>query len=330
MTGTPDTALTALLGTLILLAVGSLSAGAERAVPAGDEALRQEFLARADELVRDRNYQVSVTDHYEVKTDDPRVDPQAVAELLESFRAFFDGFWEEGWELHPYDERSRIYLFFSYYKYNELLTGNKRFGSFRPSGHYRPFFDLVVTYSDSVAAGDLPELMVHEAAHQLMEQRLFGRPALRSPWLSEGMASYFGYTARDEKGRFQAGRIGGKKAALVRGASRGRGREASARLSDFRQALKRRPSFSITSAIDVDDPTLFYGDGVEWRYTAAWLLVHFLMHGDGGSHSEGFRSYLRQETLGQGGVDLLLEDLGLSAERLDASFRDYVRRLKAR
>lgn len=306
------------------------AAGAERAGSLGDGAVRKAFLSRADELVRDRNYQVSVTDHYEVKTDDPRVDPQAVAELLESFRLFFDGFWEGEWELHPYDQRSQIYLFYSYYKYNELLTGDKRFGSFRPSGHYRPFFDLVVTYSDSVAAEDLPELMVHEAAHQLMEQRLFGRPALRSPWLNEGMASYFGYTARNEKGRFQAGRIGGKKTALVRGASRGRAREASARLADFRQALKRRPSFSITSAIDVDDPSLFYGDGVEWRYTAAWLLVHFLLHGQGGEHREGFESYLRQEALGQGGVDMLLEDLGLSAERLDDAYRDYVRHLKAR
>jgi hypothetical protein len=322
-------ALTALLG--LLLAPGAApSSGAERAVPAGDEAIRQEFLARADDLVRDRNYQVSVTDHYEVKTDDPRVDPQAVAELLESFRTFFDTFWKENWELKPYEDRSRIYLFYSYYKYNELLTGNKRFGSFRPSGHYRPFFDTVVTYSDSVAPEGLPELMVHEAAHQLMEQRLFGRPAPRSPWLSEGMASYFGYTARDEKGRFQVGRVGGKRAALVRGASRGKGREASARLADFRQALKRRPSFSITSAIDVDDPSLFYGDGVEWRYTAAWLFVHFLMHGDGGAHREGFRSYLEQEALGQRGVDLLLEDLGLSAERLDTAYRDYVRHLKAR
>jgi hypothetical protein len=314
---------------LFAFALASGAMADQRTAALGDEAIRKEFLARADRLVRDRNYQVSVTDHYEVKTDDPRVDPQAVAELLESFRAFFDGFWGEALNLKPYEERSQIYLFFSYYKYNELLTGQKEFGSFRPSGHYRPFFDLVVTYSDSVAPGDLPELMVHEAAHQLMEQRLFGRPAPRSPWLSEGMASYFGYTARDEKGRFQAGRIGGKRTTLVRGASRGRGREAATRLADFRRALKRRPNFSITSAIDVDDPSLFYGDGVEWRYTAGWLLVHFLLHAEGGTHREGFFSYLGQESLGQGGVDLLLEDLGLSAERLDAAYRDYVRHLKA-
>lgn len=311
------------------MAGAAMATGSERAAPGGDEAIRQEFLARADDLVRDRNYQVSVTDHYEVKTDDPRVDPRAVAELLESFRVFFDEFWREDGKLQPYEDRSRVYLFYSYYKYNELLTGNKRFGSFRPSGHYRPFFDLVVTYSDSVAAEDLPELLVHEAAHQLVEQRLFGRPAPRSPWLTEGMASYFGYTARDEKGRYHAGRIGGKRTSLVRGGARSHGREASARLSDFRRALKRRPSFSIASAIDVDDPSLFYGDGVEWRYTAGWLLVHFLLHGDGGSHRKSFRSYLDKESLGQGGVDLLLEHLGLSAERLDAAFRDYVRHLKA-
>ena len=96
-----------------------------------------------------------------------------------------------------------------------------------------------------------------------------------------------------------------------------------------RSVLKRRPGFSITSAIDVDDPSLFYGDGVEWRYTAGWLLVHFLLHAEGGAHREGFFGYLGQESLGQGGVDLLLEDLGLSAERLDAAYRDYVRHLKA-
>jgi hypothetical protein len=292
--------------------------------------IRRAYRDKADRLVQDRNYQVAVTEHYAVKTDDPRVDTRAVAELLESFRSFFDDFWSGHRELAPYDRTAGVYLFYSFYKYNELLTGQKRFGSFRPSGHYRPYFDLVVVYSDSVQPGHLPELLVHEAAHQLMEQRLFGAQAPRCLWLSEGMAAYFGYTRRDASGRFLPGEIGEKKTTLVRVKARGQGREAAERLASFRRALKKNPDFSVTEVAAVRDPAIFYGKGVEWRYSASWLLVHYLLHGDGGAHAEAFYRYLDRETRGEGGVPDLLTELELDALGLDAAYRAYVYRLKAR
>ena len=40
---------------------------------------RESFVARADELIRDRNHRVATTERYRVQTDDPRLDVQAVA-----------------------------------------------------------------------------------------------------------------------------------------------------------------------------------------------------------------------------------------------------------
>ena len=73
---------------------------------------------------------------------------------------------------------------------------------FRTAGHYRPFFDVVVVHTDSVPGG-LADVLVHEAAHQLVAQQLLS--AAKAPvsnWLNEGLASYFGFTFQGPDGRF--------------------------------------------------------------------------------------------------------------------------------
>ena len=46
------------------------------------------------------------------------------------------------------------------------------------------------------------DALVHEAAHQLVNHRLLAAQTSVPPWLSEGVASYFGYTYLDGKGSF--------------------------------------------------------------------------------------------------------------------------------
>jgi hypothetical protein len=292
--------------------------------------LAEAFIAEADQLIRNRDYQVERSAHFEVKTDDPRLDAEAIVGLLESFRGFFDGFWGERATLEAYEGRGRVYLFYSFHDYNQLLTGRKEFTSFRPTGHYRPLIDVIVIYTDQVSPAELPYVLVHEAAHQLVEQRIFAGRGPPSLWLGEGLASYFGHTLRDRSGGFREGAIGGKGVSVVGGGVKQRARTGADLLKTFRRSLKEADDFSVSDVVAIRDPAVFYGEGSAGSYTASWLLVHFLFHGDQGAHAEAFAAYLEDEIDGKGGAETLLSRIGLSADRLDARFRDHVLDLDAR
>ena len=108
-----------------------------------------EFLAFVDGLIRDRNYRAANSDRYRVQTDDPRVNPKAAAAVLERFRDFFDSFWSRRVEMKPYEKRSRVFLFYSFHKYNQLLGGD-----FSGSDHPELEDSLTaVTFGTEVAVG---------------------------------------------------------------------------------------------------------------------------------------------------------------------------------
>ena len=194
--------------------------------PETDGPNTEAFIALAEELVRDKNYWSRSSDRYRIQTDDPDLDSKATVELLESFRTFFDGFWPDSVELHPYDEVSRVFLFDSFHKYNKLLGFDARFSDVRPKGHYISGINVMVLRTTADERGGLADTLVHESAHQLIDQRLYGNGYLPSTWVSEGLASYFGYTVRDKTGEFKPGRIGGKTTALLRGGSKAAAGEA--------------------------------------------------------------------------------------------------------
>jgi hypothetical protein len=294
-------------------------------------ALVDYFIGEADRLIDDRNYRSKSTEHYRVFTDDPRVNIDSAAELLESFGGFFESFWKGRAELQPYESTSRAYLFYSFFKYNQLLTGDPRFSEFRPPGHYRPVFDVLLVYSDSVPPAELADVLVHEAAHQLVRQRLYGaRSTPGSLWAEEGLASYFAFTRRDKKGRFEAGRIGEKRVELIDATGSWGGAAPRAQLGRAKRLARSKSGWALEDLIRFNDPQAFYGEGAEDRYAAAWLLVHYLFHADGGAHAGGFVRYLGEEAAGRGGADAFYETLGVGPAELESSYRRYVSKLKAR
>jgi hypothetical protein len=286
------------------------------------------FIADADKLIRDRNFAQKSTPHFQVQTDDPRLDPGAAAALLESFRAFFASFWEGKATLRPYESPGRIYLFYSYFKYNQLLTGHPRFDPNESLGHYRPIFDVVVIHTDPADPGELPDALVHEAAHQLIVNQLLPEGTTSSLWLAEGLASYFGYTLRTAPDRFEAGAIGGKGVALLRGERNPAGGDSRRLLQELRGELRRDKSAGVAHVLDVTQPGEFYGEKSQANYARAWMLVHYLLHGEDERFSAPFVRYFGEEAAGRGGAESLLRLLGVSAAELDAGFRAYVLDLK--
>lgn len=305
------------------------------AEPADREAETAAFLARADELIRDRNYRSFAGAHYRIQTDDPRVDVQAVASLLDRFRAYFEELWSGRAALSPYERESRTFLFYSFYKFNQLLVGDWRFSANRPKGHYRPWFDVITIHTDPGSAQTLGETLIHEAAHQLVEQRLFGGAAPQSIWLSEGLATYFGYTHLDRDGTFRPGAIGGKSVTLLKDGQPESGAAARQALSDFkevRKSMAKEGGSPYAEVLLIRDPAEFFGEHAPRHYAASWLLVHFLFHGDDGAHADAFVRWLGRAAhgAGEGDVDALYRELGLTLPELGAALDAHVGRLKVR
>jgi hypothetical protein len=287
------------------------------------------FVEFADAQIRDKNYNAASTETYRIKTDDPRLDIRATATLLSSFRSWFDTFWAGRAELLPYEEPSRIYLFWSYYKYNQLFSGKERFDEFRTTGHYRGYLDTIVVHTDGTATGDLADVLVHEAAHQLVDNRLFGEGATPSPWVSEGLAEYFGYTAQNGDGTFDTGAIGPKSVWPFRSGKPARSEMARGRRDAAVRRFKKSSDWSVDDLVRAT-PTQFYGGAVQANYGAAWLLVHYLFHGDDGRHADAFARWLRAEAGGGPPASSLYEALGSDAAGLDDAYRRYASKLKVR
>jgi hypothetical protein len=314
----------------------------ERYADPGDEAKANDeadpkasleaFLSRAEQLIRDRSYSAGDSPHYRVQTDDPRLRPDVAARLLESFRGFFDGFWPADVSLAPYDETSRVFLFYSYFKFNELLEGEFR-SSFRPKGHYGSTFDVVTIHTDAGDVGSLADVIVHEAAHQLFTRRVLDGEPSPSLWLNEGIASYFGFTRADEGGGFAAGEIGGKSAALFVRPEKDRATERKLGVERTRDALRQARGDErslVDELVSIDDPAVYYGEQAALHYAASWLLVHFLFHGDEGEHAAAFRRWLVLERERRGGREAFYRELGVTPQQLEEGFAAHIKRLKVR
>ncbi len=291
------------------------------------EQMREAYLEKADALIRDRSYRSEPGVHYRIQTDDPRVDLDVTIQLLESFASFFDEFWSKKIELHGNDEPSRVFLFYSFYKYNQLLEGDWRFSYFRPAGHYQDEIDVLTLHTDASDPGGLADTLVHEATHQLLARRVYTGEAEQARWIAEGLATYFGHTFSDKHGGFRRGEIGGKELVPVKGArNRGRSRGRS-RLETLRRM--RRDAENTRSLIDVlfiDDAAAFYGNP-GWNYGASWVIVHFLLHGNEGRYADTFAAHLDAERQGLGGADKLLESLEMDREAMEAALARHLRRM---
>ena len=303
----------------------------EREVPAEADPAQaaQRFLARADELIRDKNHRSTVSARYRIQTDDPRLDLEAVASLLEAFAGFFDGQWPG--DAAPAAEPVRVFLFYSYHKYNQLLGADFSREAVRPAGHYGSAFDALVIHSDPGGSTPLADTLVHEAAHQLLHRRVYGSGATRpSIWATEGLASYFEHTFMDETRKFEAGTAGGKQIALLRGARAPAKNDARARLAAVRKALEDPETPLALDLVGADEPAEFYGSNALERYDQAWVLVHFLMHGDGGRYRAGFLRYLAADAAGSGDAATLERECGLDLGDLDPALAAHVKTISVR
>ena len=96
---------------------------------------------------------------------------------------------------------------------NKVLTFDASRQSNRPAGHYLMGTNMLTLRTTAADGKQLAQSLVHEATHQLVDQRLKRSALPLSPWLEEGLATYFEHTYRDKDGNFQRGVIGGNTTA---------------------------------------------------------------------------------------------------------------------
>ena len=299
------------------------------------EARRKEverFVGEAERLIRGDDFNGKSTAHYKLRTDDPRLEVSPAADLLEAFRSYFESFWSGRRELKTNDEPVLVFLFYSRSSLNKLLPGAPPPpDGVERVGHYQAFYDVIALHTDTVGPANLPDVLVHEAAHHLVERRLLVSEHQLSLWLSEGLATYFGNTYRDTKGSWQTGQIGGKESWLFNDKTQRSGGDLSREnLKLLKASLFKDNALGPDAILRIDDPGRFYGEGATYHYALSWILVHYMLHADGGAHAPAFMKYLDAETRGEGGPEAFYKETGLTPESLDAAFKLYAKKLRAR
>jgi len=189
-------------------------------------------------------------------------------------------------------------------------------------------------HTDAGCPTGLGNTLVHEAAHQMVDRRLFGVEGYDpAPWLSEGLASYFGYTFQDSGGVFRTGEVGGKRAPLLRDIPKRGCNEIKDAVKVCKQALKgskKEGDSLVEELLSASNQASFYGPRARANYAASWVLVHYLLHGDDGAHADRFISYLKLVSHGEAGPRRLFELLGMSAAELDGALELHLKGLKVR
>jgi len=305
----------------ILIGLGAVLPAEER-----DLAVVEAFIKAADELIYDKAYDSAAGKHYKVKTDDPRFVPRKAVELLEGFREQFDRDWSGKLEMSPYEGLSHFYLFYSRFKYKQLFDESQRKAASSLIGHYTPYLDVVTLHTDSVGLPDLPDVLVHEATHQLMQRRLYGDRVEPMPWIAEGMANYYGYMLREPSGAYVPSKTGTKNASLFKettGPGGGLGKE-QARV--YLKLLKSGEARPLDEMIRMQDLGTFYGPGATERYAAAWLLVRFLLTADNGAHAAGFTRYLAKEIREDTTPEDFYKETAMTPDGLQAAFTAWAKK----
>ncbi|MGH9381787.1 MAG: energy transducer TonB [Thermoanaerobaculia bacterium] len=192
------------------------------------------------------------------------------------------------------------------------------------AGFYHPA-GLISFHREVDTPGRLLSLLIHEATHAFLDRHVV-RPGTRIPtWLNEGFADYIG-NSRVRKGSLELGAIGSRELFLtlygVVAAQRGEKLD----LQFLKRALRRGEAPSVDMILTAE-ATSFYGgseEEVRLHYAFAWLLVHYLRHGQSSWGDGAFAELLLYASEGYPVEPILRRRFGLAGDALEKGFRGYV------
>ena len=106
----------------------------------------------------------------------------------------------------------------------------------------------------------------------------------------------------------------------------GTSNEGSQRVKELRSALKKLPDDNafLHELLGAVQPSKFYSGDIILNYSGAWMVVHFLLHGEDGRYADGFVRYIQAEVEGRAGPEVLYDALGTTAGELQEMIQSAV------
>lgn len=191
----------------------------------------------------------------------------------------------------------------------------------KTSGHYET--GIIVTYPDQDPKTTL-RVLVHEATHHFNHLYLGLKDTEDCTWLDEGLATYIGLSGFTRDNQLKPGEVN-LYLARKSGSTISTATPAGMAFYLINKVKSGKPIGleRILYAIKQD----FYSVDSVYNYGVSWILVHYLLHSDNGSHRESFFNFLKQAQLGNHSVQQLETSLGLKVPQLEAKLKKYVLRL---
>jgi TonB family protein len=254
-----------------------------------------------------------------VFTDAPK--PEVAQVLAQNLEATFN-ILEQMLGIEPQPEPYRVVVFMYASESDfEALKRDVRAIEFA-SGFYNPL-GLIAFHMQLVSNETLLGMMLHEATHAYLD-RYVARPGVVLPrWLDEGFAEYLG-NSQIRKKQLIPGKT--RRAATYRGPwGIVRGKSMSQwTVERMKTAVRKNEALTIEELVSANLDE-FYGERREQYYPMAWLLVHFLHHGETEWGVERFPTLLLYVAEGYPADEVLRVVYGDLSD-LQESFRRYVLR----
>ncbi|MEM7352535.1 MAG: energy transducer TonB [Acidobacteriota bacterium] len=192
------------------------------------------------------------------------------------------------------------------------------------SGFYSPA-GLFAFHLEMPSVESLMGIMLHEATHAYVDRHLV-EPGFYLPrWLGEGLAVYLG-NSEIRKGELIPGRTARDKFVLLRGYGAVRARSlARFSFEEVKQKIRSGKGLTVEQLMTAGSHT-FYGDQRSLYYPSAWLLVHFLRHGEAQWAEKEFRAFMLYAAEGYPAAEAMRAVYGVTPADLEERFKRYVQK----
>ncbi|HVS63830.1 MAG TPA: energy transducer TonB [Thermoanaerobaculia bacterium] len=227
-----------------------------------------------------------------------------------------------GRDLEPQPERYKLvaYLFASRASYADTRIA-LRDGTVGEGFYAAPGF--LAFHQESIDPGEVLSTLIHESFHAFSDRLLRrpGRPG--EPWLEEGLAEYFG-NSEVKKGELVPGRTLHRKFLMHYGQVFKLRTQAGISVAELKRAVGSGDAPTIRELVEATHQE-FYGERLHLYYGTAWLLVHFLRHGEPEWRTGAFPQLLLYLYEGYPAAAALESVYGTTVDDLEGGFARYVR-----
>ncbi len=183
---------------------------------------------------------------------------------------------------------------------------------------------VAVLYSGGRTRADVAATVVHELTH-FLNRRAIG-PQL-PPWLDEGIADDLALSRIDDVGRIHPEELGG---ARRRAGDQHQFQGGLASLWRLRETARRGELPEMPELISSDWEGFVRSPKIQLHYAAASFWIRYLVEGEGGRHSAGFRAFLAAVAAGEPPTaETLQAKLGEPWSALNARYRAWIEKRAA-